>query len=444
MILGYNTSILTGQFNQLVVYGGMGPSTSCVLTPATLTLFPPVISVTGNTNICLGSAANFTASGASSYTWNAYSWASPVNTPTISDIPLSGTGYTVTATYSTNSCTQMRYFNVYVDALCADVWPGDANRDGVVSTTDVLELGLAANATGAARSATSIAWASQYATAWTGTVSTGWDLAHADCNGDGVVNSADNAAITANFSMTHSFRSAGTSAANPEISLLAPATSLYIGEWNKVDIIVGDAQNQMSNLYGIAFEVSYDQAAIEPDSLKIIYNSSFLDAGNQNITFQKAMNNKLYAASVRTDHAGISGNGKIGEVWFKTKSTLTDNSPLQLQALNAQKVTASGIFNTLTNDAPLTVNLTKTALKENTLLEQHISLYPNPANDQVFLSSTTLGIVEYSVFDISGRKVLAGHFADSKTLDISPLAAGTYVLKFEQNGQRTFRKLVVE
>lgn len=138
-------------------------------------------------------------------------------------------------------------------------------------------MGLQAGFTGAARTPTSIAWASQYANAWTGTVSSGKNLAHADCNRDGIVNSGDNGAISANFTLTHSFKESqkfGT----PDIKIIPQATVAYAGIWNKADIFLGDATNNINNIYGIAFNINYTQNVVQQDSSKIIYTPSFLNS----------------------------------------------------------------------------------------------------------------------------------------------------------------------
>ncbi len=401
----------------------------------------PTLNVSGTNTVCLGSSTNFTASGGNTYTWS-----TNANTSTINVLPLTSTTYSIAGSWTANSCVSNATIGVTVFTTCADVWPGDANRDGLVSTADVLELGLAASSTGAARSSTSNAWASQYASAWSGTVSTGWNMAHADCNGDGVVNSNDNTAITTNFALTHSFKSNNTSA-NPDISIVPQQNLAYEGIWNKADIILGDATNTISQLYGVAFDINYDQSKIQTDSVKIIYAASFLNANNQNIDFSKAIfaNGKLYCASVRVDHSNINGTGKIAEFWYKVKTGLPANSSIVISAGNAQKVNANGAFNGLSNDAGTTVNISSnlTGLNESLFTPSSINMYPNPSNKMVQLSSESLNIVAYSIFDLVGKEIMKGEFKAITNIDVSRLAAGNYFVKFSSNNIQVTKKLVV-
>jgi hypothetical protein len=85
------------------------------------------------------------------------------------------------------------------------VWPGDTDADLIVDNNDLLPLGLYYNATGAPRASASIVWVGQNSIDWGQLQASGIDVKHADCNGDGVVNSSDTLAITTNYSQTHLF-----------------------------------------------------------------------------------------------------------------------------------------------------------------------------------------------------------------------------------------------
>ena len=70
-------------------------------------------------------------------------------------------------------------------------------------------------------------------------------------------------------------------------------------------------------------------------------------------------------------------------------------------------------------------------------------LYPNPAvNDVVYITTTNNGKKDIIVYDVFGETVLTDRIA-SKTLNISRLVAGVYVLQVIENGETMTRKLVV-
>jgi hypothetical protein len=85
--------------------------TSSVPVMATVSVINTLtISVSGPTAICIGSSANLTASGASSFVWNNGS-----NTNTISISPLSNTTYTVIG--SSSNCSNVGVFAVSINTL---------------------------------------------------------------------------------------------------------------------------------------------------------------------------------------------------------------------------------------------------------------------------------------------------------------------------------------
>ena len=447
------TATLNPSINSLTVTGmGTNGCTTSTTFPITY-ISSPNITVSGNSAftgsyVCEGSTYLFNASGANTYTWS-----TGVNTSSIAVIAGSyanptSLGFTVSGT-GTNGCVSQATMNLWqYTYTCSIVWPGDANRDGVANNTDVLELGLQAGATGVTRSGASTSWTGQYVINWAGTGSTGWNKSHADCNGDGIINSGDNAAITSNFALTHAFKESQSTVANGDIKLVPAQTMAYEGIWNKADIYLGDASNNMSQLYGLAFDINYDQNMVQTDSVKIMYTNSFLSNGNQNITFQKPIhsNGKLYAASVRVDHTNISGNGKIGEFWYKVKSGLPANSNLNLSIGNTQKVNASAAFGTLSVEAPIVLNISSnvTGLSANGNLDRIVSVFPNPVQDKLILRSDVSTPVSYQLVDITGRQILNGEFSINATLDLSSLESGVYFIRFESGKNQFIQKIVVE
>jgi len=63
---------------------------------------------------------------------------------------------------------------------------------------------------------------------------------------------------------------------------------------------------------------------------------------------------------------------------------------------------------------------------------QSISLYPNPATDQLFIQSEDSLPFDYKIFDLSGKMVLDG--TTYKTIEIRNLATGSYMIEIRQNG----------
>lgn len=69
------------------------------------------------------------------------------------------------------------------------------------------------------------------------------------------------------------------------------------------------------------------------------------------------------------------------------------------------------------------------------------SIYPNPANDVLYIKGSFDQIV--SIVDFNGRVVLENQITNNQ-LDISNMPAGAYFVHLTLNGQKTVHKLVVE
>jgi hypothetical protein len=396
--------------------------------------------------VCEGSTITYTAnaSGALSYSWSGGSTNSTYSMIAGTFANYSNLTQTVTALFA-NGCISTGTVTPWQQTYtCSNVWPGDANRDGVVSNTDVFELGLANNATGPARTGGSNTWINQFATNWTGTVSTGWNLNHADCNGDGTINAADTVAIVNNFGLTHAFKVSSNSA--PDITLLVPA-NVTAGQWAKADVMLGSSTSPMNQIYGIAFDLGIDQTLLDNNSAYLVYTSSFLNAGNQNIVFRKndLNNGSIYAASVRVNGSSVSGDGKIAELWFKVSPSAQNNAQLNLSVSNIVKVNNSGTQTSLNGGTSSAVVVSEAVgLNQCSPLSKNLSVYPNPAANQLTLLNSTGTLVNFTIVDVLGREVMSGEFSATKTIDVSSLEQGTFIVQFESAGQTTFKKLVVE
>jgi len=76
-------------------------------------------------------------------------------------------------------------------------------------------------------------------------------------------------------------------------------------------------------------------------------------------------------------------------------------------------------------------------------LEQNLNVYPNPATDQLTISSSTSIDENYILFDPQGRAILSGKLSGTSTqLDLSKLARGNYLLQIGE--KKTPVKLVKE
>lgn len=73
-----------------------------------------------------------------------------------------------------------------------------------------------------------------------------------------------------------------------------------------------------------------------------------------------------------------------------------------------------------------------------------INIYPNPADDILYIESPEIQTGSLEIMDFSGRMVRSSHHAPSLTkVDISSLPGGIYSVKFQTDKGMGFRKIVV-
>ncbi len=75
-----------------------------------------------------------------------------------------------------------------------------------------------------------------------------------------------------------------------------------------------------------------------------------------------------------------------------------------------------------------------------------ILVYPNPSNTQLNIHTGSESITNYVISDLHGKEMLYDNtsFIGIKTIDISALHAGVYLLQLTENGHTTTQKIIVE
>ena len=436
------TANLPGTYNcTITVITSMIACTNTATAILGIDTIAPIVSVALSSNtVCEGTSTNITASGANSY-W----WSTGVTTNSITETPIiSLSNYTVTGT-NLNGCSDTKTVSIIVNNTCADVWPGDANSDGIANNLDVLELGLHYTQTGTPRAATNNNWQSYFANNWIGTITNGANLNHSDCNGDGTINNDDTLAIYNNYGLNHAFKPAQTNTVNPQLSIVPDQASLTKGTWGTASIYLGNATSIINNINGVAFTVDFDNTLIEPNSIWIEYMNSFIDA-SPNLYFRKLnfANSKLFTASTHTVSNNVNGFGKIATLHYQISSSLVTDQVLNLGLSQANQSDSSGTISPLTSStATLMASVASVGVKE-ILNTGNISISPNPTNGLLSITSTN-ELQNIEVTTIAGQVLLSQSYnSKSQILQLQNFAEGIYFVKVVcTNGMSVTKKVVV-
>ncbi len=85
-------------------------------------------------------------------------------------------------------------------------------------------------------------------------------------------------------------------------------------------------------------------------------------------------------------------------------------------------------------------------LSVNNWAKNNFSIYPNPATNQITISSPSASPLFYELRTMAGRIVQSGNnpLGEKTVVPLRKLPAGIYILLLDQNEQRTMKKIVVE
>ncbi len=334
------------------------------------------------------------------------------------------------------------------------VWPGDADANHIADNTDLLPLGLAYGATGPVRVVQGIVWQGDSVDPWSQNFSIyapAVNYAHADCNGDGVVNADDTLAIVTNFGLTHPKTDGSAEARSgvPALNLEFSRDTVYNGQSLVAAFILGSANEQLSHIYGIAFTYHYDPLVYDPNSISFEFINSWLGNYTNSINIQKKFLGPgvIKTAITGIDHLDRSGWGAIAR--FRGTIT-TDNINGVISYVNHDYVSdivavdmkGDTIDVSVSRDSDI-IMIIPTGFNDISATGQ-VSIYPNPASDHVLVSAEQ-SIQQVRLYDAIGALVLdtGAPGSMSQMLDVSGLANGVYTIQVATISGTATRKLTI-
>lgn len=139
--------------------------------------------------------------------------------------------------------------------------------------------------------------------------------------------------------------------------------------------------------------------------------------------------------------ATITATGATNYTWSTSANTNTISVSPTITTVYT--VTATG-SNTCSTIQTITQNVSAcTGINEGLVINNEISIYPNPANDELIIE-TTSGVSTVTFINSTGQVVLTFKNYNSHTpVNISSLAKGLYFVAIEENGSKVLKKLIV-
>lgn len=331
-----------------------------------------------------------------------------------------------------------------------NVWPGDCNYDLVANMADVLHIGIGYNTTGAQRPSATNGWYAQPMTDWNQNF-IGCNYKHADADGNGVINVNDTVPVSQNYGLTHPYSfvpQTQVNASTPVLQLVASYDTCGLQTLVNVDIRLGTPSIPVDSLYGIAFRISMDANLIDTTLTSMNFGGSWLGTVSSNmISFLKPFRSAgvMDACEVRSNQQNVyGGSGSIGSFQIVTTDNLSGISVLHLNVSNVTAVTLDEtiIPLALVADSVIIDPAVISGISEHENLAG-FHLYPNPANEEVFVNTTTAG-AEITVLDLLGRTVAAQKALSLNTrIATGELNTGVYLVRVKQGNAVQTQKLTI-
>lgn len=421
---------------------------------------PFIINITPvlTTTICSGGAVTFSGNFLSGVTYQWQNYGSNILGATDTSYVATNDGdYNLIATNASGCIATSNTAILIVDWNC--VWPGDADQSYLVDNYDLLPIGLFYGQTGIPRATIDNSWTAFSASDW-GILYGGWmDIKQADCNGDGTIDGNDTLAINLNFTSVHSIVPPPISNArstNPDIYCVSSSATYTAGDWIDIDIMAGTLAEPVVNLYGIAFDLYYDNSLVEPGTASMIFSDSWLtDIGTNGLSIGKvdAVGSLVNAGVTRVSHTGKNGYGKLGTLRFQAATSIISQNFMYFQfwAYNALDQTGTPLPFDFNAYLEITIDPISTSL-DVLSIDNSVDVYPNPFTDNTTITFFVRkeAVVNIEVFNSIGQKIetivnenkKSGKYSCVFSPSRIGFDAGIYFVKITIDGKTTMRRIV--
>lgn len=332
-------------------------------------------------------------------------------------------------------------------ALDECVWPGDANGDGKATNLDLLYIGKALGASGATRPNAHLNWVAQPAHQWGHSFPAGVNYVHADGDGNGIVDTADVAAIRNNYLTPAKPVSTTTGGVNSiPISVEYSKVNAYPGDTVTIDISMGSPTLPVDSIAGVAFSIQFDSYLIDSNSVVLDYGRSWFGETDQTMkTIEKVFGSQIDVGMIRVDKQPVKGSGTLIGITVVIDDVVGKRAGIEIisfDLMGASVRTSSGReLPVVINNAPLGVVLSN----DNSLeVARQFDVYVTEQTLQV--EGPVIEIEGLQVMDIQGRvmsRKLGMVRGGTYTYSLAHLPKGLYVVSIQTDKGSFQQKIVI-
>jgi Secretion system C-terminal sorting domain/Dockerin type I domain len=348
------------------------------------------------------------------------------------------------------------------------VFAGDTNKDGEVSSLDILYMGCAWNNTGAQRTDRSGIFQPSVASNWTQTpLANNLNRKHQDANGDGKVSYSDLKTINANFGLRNmnytgtNYTPAGNALVlesnTPLLTDLDSIPQNFTAANIPVKVRLKGNNNQVQNFYGVSFTLTVPDTLfyISQNPNILLNNLIMVDTSVYlvNMKFKKGVGTQVFnpqksidVVIVRRDGQNFNGSGiDLLSLKIRRNNVVYNQTVGCARFSNVRMIKNDGTtlpYGAQEQCMVFTTSTTVLATEGTTVLQ--FEAYPNPTENEITLVKPTDNRAMMTATDLAGRTVFTQQLTqNTTTIPTHDWQNGVYFITIVENGSRAVQKIVV-
>lgn len=337
------------------------------------------------------------------------------------------------------------------------VFPGNTNGDinNTVNHIDLLKIGEAFGENGPARLEATVNPTAQIAESWHSFFNDGWNYKHADCNGNGVIDKKDALIIKQNYSKK-SFKNEDHKYLNFKNKGLPIGVEVPNGNVNayseiSLPIVFGQHNNLVDGLYGIAFSLNIDTNYIDPNSIRLDLNDSWLNSDTDEVLSIFEFNefdSQLNVSLTKTNGKSTSGYGNIANLRIMIMVEIELEKRADDFEVTIEDVVISDKsfgYESIVNKGLLKIESKATIITEiqdvNTGF--HFEVYPNPAYGKLNINANSQLTTNVEIVNLIGSTVYSNNFKSNTIINTDSWPSGIYTLHLDDGKLYQKKKILV-
>lgn len=344
-------------------------------------------------------------------------------------------------------------------AAMAQLYPGDANNDGIVNNVDILYIGYAYGTYGPKRLNSNVDFSqASVSLFWSELFPDSTNFVYADTDGSGSIDFADFLPVYSNYGGKRTNPqppkfAAGVLGFDPQLRLGKFPTnrSLHQGDPVSIPIFLEAPDNEiLENVNGLAFSLELDTKVFK--EIFVEFDPTWLKPDSSLFQFQIPISNRIDLAVTRFGKNPVSGSGQIGKLYaiieddvigLRTRDSITISIEAKLIRL---------VDDTL-RDLPVAGSQsTITIYKEDALVKDdkipsasQVDVFPNPSAGKLQIK-TAQAMQGLEVFSNTGQRLAGWKLQDAHSYELTlpDSIAGVLFIQILTEKGIILRKVIIQ